>query len=146
MELSSKLLALYNEHINDVNVPAHAIVSFRNFLNQSFRLGIRAGSRSIEANTTSQNDKPKGNIWNGLPLEGQPGFEGIQKKTEFKQQPVQHVKTESVIEPQSDVIELTEKQIEAEIEKLGGTFHHKAGLKAKKKILANLQSAGELPS
>ena len=31
MELSAKLLALYNEHINDVNVPAHAIVSFRNF-------------------------------------------------------------------------------------------------------------------
>ena len=57
-----------------------------------------------------------------LPLEGQPGFEAF-KKTEFKPQPVQPVKEESVIEPQSDVIELTEKQIEAEIEKLGGTFH-----------------------
>lgn len=149
MELSAKLLALYNEHINDVNVPAHAIVSFRNFLNQSFKLGIRAGSRSIAQSSQTDNEpKDLSRVWNGLPLDQQPGFsDGTpQKKTiELNTPSAPHVdKVESV--KATDEKELTEKQIEAEIKKHGGTFHHKAGLEAKKKILANILSSEQLPS
>ncbi len=148
MELSAKLLALYNEHHNDVNVPAHAIVSFRNFLNQSFKLGIRAGSRSI-TQVAQTNNEPKDltRVWNGLPLDQQPGFsDGTpQKKTnELSTPSAQPVSTEEV--KATDEKELTEKQIESEIKKHGGTFHHKAGLEAKKKILANILSSEQLPS
>lgn len=143
-KLTEELIRLYEEARLDPHVPSHVIVQFRTFLNISFKTRLAASSRPVSpsaAPAASTSPQTGGNLWNGKPL----GYEFNEKKSvlESKQdapvaKPVEKVKApEASLEAQG----LTEKQIEGEILKRGGKFHHKAGLAAKKKILNDLMGA-----
>ena len=116
-------LDLYNKMLEDPAIKPHQISGYRMFLNQSFHLNIKAGSRK---QTLTEPSEGKLNTWDGV-------FPNQKKTSQFKS-------VERVLEPKKEESKTEEQQIEDEIKQLGGQWHHKSGIETKKKILANLKN------